>query len=286
METIADLLNKNFVNLTRAERQLATEILKNYPVSGVGTIVTLAKSADVSVPTVGRLVKKLGFSGFPQFQETLRSELNATTSTPISKFDSWAQQAPTEHIVNRFTEAATDNVRQSLAQLDMESFDACCALMAQLERKLYISGGRITGVLADYLFLQMQVMRPNVNQIQATTSTWPHDLLDVAQDDVFVLYDVRRYENNTLKLAELAKEKGAKVILITDQWRSPIEKIADYSFNSNIVVPSAWDSMLAIMLLTETFIAAVGEAIWPEARARMEELEQTFDRTKLFRKFT
>ena len=62
--TIADKLRARSGELTRSEKQLADIILKNYPVSGLGTITTIAQAADVSTPTVARLVQKLGFSGF------------------------------------------------------------------------------------------------------------------------------------------------------------------------------------------------------------------------------
>ena len=72
METIAEKLQNEFDSLTRAEKQLAHSLLENYPVSGLGSITTVARDADVSTPTVVRMVKKLGFSGFPSFQAELR----------------------------------------------------------------------------------------------------------------------------------------------------------------------------------------------------------------------
>ena len=47
--------------LTRAEKQLAESLLDNYPVSGLGSITTIAENAGVSTPTVVRMVQKLGF---------------------------------------------------------------------------------------------------------------------------------------------------------------------------------------------------------------------------------
>jgi DNA-binding MurR/RpiR family transcriptional regulator len=132
----------------------------------------------------------------------------------------------------------------------------------------------------------MQVIRPKITHIQSTSNTWPHYLLDVKEGDVFVIYDVRRYENNTLKLAEMAHARGGKVILFTDQWRSPVHHLADISLSSRIVVPSAWDSAATTMLLTETMIAAVQNLNWSDTKERMADLEEMFDQTRLFRKFT
>ena len=147
-------------------------------------------------------------------------------------------------------------------------------------------GGRITHTLAEYLFLHMQVIRPNLTHVQSTSNSWPHYLLNAGKGDVFIIFDVRRYENNTLKLAEMAHARGAQIILFTDQWRSPVPQLATHSFSSRIVVPSAWDSAATTMLLVETMIAAVQNLHWDGMKGRMEELEEMFDQTRLFRKFT
>jgi len=284
--TVSKRLQDKFDALTRAERQLANAILENYPVSGLGSITSLAEKSGVSTPSVARLVQKLGFRGFPEFQVQLRKELEATLSGPIAKHERWAGNAPETHILNQFTDAVMHNIKQSLAQIDPAIFDTACKLLADETRSIYVVGGRITRALADYFFLHMQVIRPNVTLIQSISNAWPHYLLNVQKGDVIVIFDVRRYENSTLKLAEMAAAKGVEIILLTDQWISPVGKFTDLVLASRIVVPSAWDSSVSPLLLLETILAEVQGLIWPQTRRRMQELEDMFDETKFFRKFT
>lgn len=286
LDTIAERLKAAFDTLTRAERQLADSLLLAYPVSGLSSITQVAQNADVSTPTVVRMVQKLGFAGFPAFQAALRGELEAQISDPISKRNTWAETAPEAHILNRFTDAVMGNIRQTLTQIDLETFEQSCELLADPARAVYVVGGRITHSLAEHFFLHMQVLRAAVTHIQSISNAWPHYLLDIRQGDVVVIFDVRRYENSTLKLAEMARERGAQIILFTDQWRSPVHELADCTFSGRIVVPSAWDSSVTLMLLLETVIADVQERTWESTKARMESLEDMFDRTRFFRKFT
>ncbi len=284
--TISDRIQNHLDELTRAERQLAHSILEGYPASGLGTLSALAKDAKVSVPTVARMVQKLGFSGYPEFQAELREELRAKVKDPIANLDTWTEGAPSEHLLNRFTEAVIDNIRHSLGQIDPNEFDRACEITADTDSHLYVVGGRITHTLAEYLFLHLQVIRGQLTHIQSTSNAWPHYLLDVKQGDVFIIFDMRRYENNTLKLAEMAQAKGARIILFTDQWRSPVHQFAEISFSSRIIAPSAWDSAVTPMLLLETMISTVQDLTWGDTKDRMEALEEIFDQTKLFRKFT
>jgi len=284
--TISDRIQNQLDDLTRAERQLAHSILEGYPASGLGPLSALAKDAKVSVPTVARMVQKLGFNGYPEFQTALREELKAKVKNPIAKHDTWTDAAPSEHLLNRFTAAVTDNIRHTLAQIDPAEFDRACAMTADTDHHLYIVGGRITHTLAEYLFLHLQVSRGHITHVQSTSNAWPHYLLDVKEGDVFIIFDMRRYENNTLKLAEMAHAKGARIVLFTDQWRSPVHQFAETVFSSRIIVPSAWDSAVTPFLLLETMISTVQNLKWGDAKDRVEALEGIFDQTKLFRKFT
>ena len=285
-ETVAERLHDAFESLTRAERQLAVSIRANYPVSGLGSITSLASNAKVSTPTVARMVRKLGFAGFADFQSALKSELEAKITNPIAKHESWAENAPHQHILNQFTEAVIDNIHQSLAQIDHEAFDAACALLADQKASIYIAGGRITRSLADYFYMHLQMVRGGVKTIDSAANCWPHFLLEMKSKDVLVIFDVRRYENSTIKLAELAKDRGVRIVLFTDQWRSPVGKHAELVFSSKIEVPSAWDSLVVTLLLMETMIADVQRRTWGKTRERIGELEKIFDRTGQFRRFS
>ena len=284
--TVAERIRDRFEALTRAERQLANAMLQNYPVSGLGSITTVAETSGVSTPTVARMAKKLGFSGFPDMQATLRAELEATISNPIAKHDRWAGNAPDTHILNRFADAVSDNMRRTLQQLNPEDFNAVAELLADRSRAVGIVGGRITRALADYFFTHMQVIRTGVTLVAPNANTWPHYLLNMAPGDVLVAFDIRRYENDILRLAEMARERDITLVLFTDQWGSPAAKFATHTFHCRIEAPSAWDSSVVTLFIVEALIAAVQTTMWADTRDRMTQLEELFDRMKMFRKFT
>ena len=283
--TVAERIRGKFESLTRAERQLANVMLDNYPVSGLGSITTVAEASNVSTPTVVRMAKKLGFAGFPELQAGLRAELEATISNPIAKHDRWAENAPDAHILNRFADVVMENMRQTLRQLDPEMFNAVTALLADEDRAVHVVGGRITRSLADYFFTHMQVIRTGMTLLAPNANIWPHYVLNMREGDVLVGFDIRRYEHDILRLAEMAEAKGVVLILFTDQWGSPAAKHAKYSFHSRIEAPSAWDSSVVTMFIVEAVIAAVQDANWDETEDRMKNLEDLFDQTKMFRKF-
>lgn len=270
-------------DLTRSERQLASVLLQDYPMAGLQSITKLAAAAQVSTPTVIRMARKLGFDGFPDLQLALREEVAAQIKKPISKRDAWVVDDEAEHSVTRFAQAVWANMRHTLERLDKDMFDAVAQLLADTERHLYVVGGRITRSNADYLFNHMQIIRPNVTMLGNSANVWPQYLLDMDDASVLVIFDIRRYEAHLEKLAQVASQRGAKVVLFTDQWGSPIGKTADFTFHALVEAPSSWDSTIALQLISESLIAEVQGARWEESKERIEELERYFSSTRIFR---
>ncbi|MBS0564600.1 MAG: MurR/RpiR family transcriptional regulator [Proteobacteria bacterium] len=282
--TIEQQIKAAFDGLTRAERQLASHIMRNYPVAALGSITALAKGAEVSTPTVVRLTQKLGYKGYPDFQSIVRSEVEERLISPLAKHDRWAEGAPQTHMLNRFADAVIGNLQATLAQIDHAEFDAIAALLADPSRRVYATGGRITHALADYFVTHMTVIRQNVVMVSERSSAWPPALIDMRAGDVLLVLDIRRYENGVLQLAEIAASQGAEVVLVTDQWLSPAAAIARHRLAAHVEAPSAWDSTIAILLLLETLLAAVENLTWDETRTRMRRLEELYARSRLFRR--
>lgn len=282
--TLDDQLRAALSGLTPAERKLAAHVLSHYPVAALGSITQLARAAMVSTPTVVRLAQKLGYKGYPDFQNSLRGEVEAMLVTPLTKHDHGAGRVPDGHILNRFAEAMVANLQATLNQIDHAEFDAAAALLADPGRRVFAVGGRITHAMADYFASLMKVVRPEVTLLSDNSSTWTLAMLDLAPGDVLLVFDIRRYENVVLQVAEMAREQGAEIILITDRWVSPAASFARHTFACHIEAPSAWDSNVPLLVLIETLLSAVQDLTWGVTEGRMQRLEALYARTRFFRR--
>jgi len=282
--TTLDRLHAAFGSLTPSERTLAAHLRRNYPVAGLASITALAKAAGVSSPVAVRLVQKLGFKGYPDFQAALRGEVEEALVSPLAKHDRWTGGAPDAHILNRFADAVLGNLQATLSQIDPGEFDRAAALLADPARKVYAVGGRITHATADYLVTHLGLIRGRVTLIDDAATDWPPALLDLAPGDVLVAFDIRRYENAVLNLVEMAAGEGAEVVLFTDQWVSPASAHATLRFAAHVEAPSAWDSTSVLTVLVETLLAAVQGLTRDETRQRMTRLEGLFAKSRLFRR--
>src|SRR5438128_9913985 len=79
---VGEVVRQRLDSLSPAERKLARVLLASYPIAGLESVARFAERAGVSAPTVTRFITKLGFHGYPEFQEQLRQEVQARLSSP------------------------------------------------------------------------------------------------------------------------------------------------------------------------------------------------------------
>ena len=70
---VRDRIKHKQPQLTDAERRLTAVLMDEHLLTGLQSITKLADRAEVSTPTVIRLARKLGFSGFPDLQNAIRA---------------------------------------------------------------------------------------------------------------------------------------------------------------------------------------------------------------------
>lgn len=279
---VRDLLREKQTDLTASERKLAAVLQQDNFVAGLQSITRLAELAEVSTPTIIRLARKLGFDGYPNLQDAIRAELAERMKRPLAKLDTSRDDAR-DHIVSRFAEAVSSNINSTLDRLDLGEFDAVATLLSDPARRIHLLGGRISRSNAHYFFNHLQIIRPNVHLLDSSPSAWPQSLLDMDQSSALVVFDIRRYERELERLAGIAVDQGAKLVLFTDAWGSPIEKYAAHTFRAMVEAPSSWDSTLAINFLIEALVADIQSRSSDQSSDRIVALENMLGASKIFR---
>lgn len=280
---VRDILRERRADLTAAESKLSAVLLDASMVAGLQSVTRLAEQAGVSTPTVIRLARKLGFDGYPALQDAIREEVAARIKKPLAKLEAATLDAPDDHIVARFAEAAVANIGRTLDRLDLAEFDRAAELLSDPGRRIFLLGGRITRSNAHYFYDHLQIIRPDVALLDSAPSVWPQALLDIGAQSVLVIFDIRRYEKPLETLARLAMAQGAEIVLLTDAWGSPIERHATLCFRAAVEVPSSWDSPLALNVLVEALIAEVQRRRSASSAARIAALERMIGDSNLFR---
>ena len=275
--TVAERLRLRLGELTPAERKVARALMADYPVAGLDPIARLSAASGVSAPTVVRLVSKLAFGSYADFQQSLKSEVSARLSSPL-EMHAGREAAPGDAL--RRTELAVcGGIRSSFARLPPAEFEHAVRLLAEPRHGVTLIGGRFSSMLAEYLAAHLRILRPRVQMISAAGTDRMSSVLDVGRRDVLVAFDYRRYQHDTVRLAATAKQQGATVIAFTDPYLSPLAAHADVILTSSVQSPSPFDALTPAVALVEAIIAALVDRLGDAPVARMARYDALHDGT-------
>ncbi|MFI0829327.1 MurR/RpiR family transcriptional regulator [Streptomyces roseolus] len=288
--TLADEIRSRLGELSPAERKVARVLLAGYPAAVFETVATIAERAGVSAPTVLRCASRLGYRGFPDLQAALRSELDARNASPITLYTAVETSkdegaaAPQDPGATRLGERSS-LVRQAVAQTFDEvaarEFEDAVGLLADPRRRVHVGGGRFTHLMAEYLGLHLTQFRDQVSFLPHKDVERTSFLTQLTRRDVTVLFDYRRYEADKTLIAELARERGGKVIVFTDPWLSPAAAHADVVLITQVSSDSPYDSLVPALAVVEALVGAVLDRIGGSGHERMKEAERIARRTGL-----
>jgi DNA-binding MurR/RpiR family transcriptional regulator len=274
--SISELIAEKIGAMPASERKAAQTLIANYPLIGLRTVAEFSTQAGVSSPTILRFVARLGFQSYPEFQNALQEELAAQVQSPWNR--ATAIQPPKGGAAFPLMEAAIENIRETFQHLSAQQLDDVTDAISYNRARVYLLGGRFTDPIALYMAAHLKITRPGVTHLAGQESHWRDQLIDMGKKDVLVIFDIRRYQDSLARFAEKAQARGVDIVLITDQWLSPIARFARHVIAGRTAVPSPWDSSATLFLVAETLIAEVTRKLEKSSANRIRDMEQLRDK--------
>ncbi|MCY4728289.1 MurR/RpiR family transcriptional regulator [Nocardioides sp. STR2] len=273
--TVAERIREGLGRCSPAERRVGRLLLADYPAAGLDTVARLAERAETSGPTVLRFLSRLGFDGFGDLQEALRGEIAERTASPLSLLTAEPAGSADDSLLGRAHSVLPAATARTLETLPPDEVETAVRLLADRRYRVSADGGRFTRLLAEYLVLHLMQVRGDSRLLPTQPLSRTDVLLDIGRRDVLVLFDFRRYEPDSRALAEECAEAGAKIVLVTDRWLSPISGIADVVLPVQVdAVAAAYDSLVPALAVVEVLVAGVLSASGDDAERRMTRFEE------------
>jgi DNA-binding MurR/RpiR family transcriptional regulator len=278
--SIQDRVRQELQALSDAERRVAHALLGEYPVAGLETVAKFAKRAGTSGPTILRFIGRLGFANYAEFQDALRSEINLSLQGPLTRYPS-LPRGEQSGIFEEMTGAICKSVAGAAQNVRRGDFAQIVSRLCDLDRGIFLLGGRFSWMLASYFHHYLRELRPGARIVRDSSAAWADYLLDVRKGDVLIVFDFRRYQKDVLEFARGAHAQGAEIVLITDIWHSPISAFAKFVLACPVSVPSAFDTGVPGLAMVEIITAGVVEKLGRRAKDRIAGLESLRHNFKL-----
>ena len=250
------------MTLTRTDRVIAEYLLDNLGTIGLQTSISLAQTVGVSDTSVIRFVRKLGFRGYADF----RAEMNERMArqydrlqmdmSPGEKYAKSRENLKQDSLLRDVGSYTLDNLRQSYARLDNATVDQIVDIILS-SRKKYIQAFRGAACCAQYMASKLVLLTTEVVLLTQADATAAERLMDITEEDCLIVYSFPRYSKLNFKLMDLARQRGAKIVLFTDQVISPLANKADVVVTACVKGLGFTNSYVAPLSLSEVILLAI-----------------------------
>lgn len=255
---VINLIHSKMNAFTKSERFLAEYII-NFPEKiGYLSITQLAEASGVSVATIVRFCNKLGYNGYAELgrevQKSIQFELSTLMRFGIGREFVKNQVGGQESTFQRIIRTEMDNMEQMSNSVNRNDLEACINWMSAAENVIII-GSMGSAALASYFGYAASKVIETVITINQVGAESPNLIKKINRNSLVFLIAFPRYPESTLMFAHLCKEKGCKIVSITNDNHSPAVHLSDMVFIISVGVASIVDSYSAPLTFIHALIA-------------------------------
>ena len=268
-----DLVGAVSSELTPTERRIAEAVLAEPTLLAFGTVSDLAGRVGTSRPSIVRFATKLGFEGYTELQEHVRSDLSHRLSRPSERIRSDGDKAVPASL------AINDAISSVFDALEGDRLAKLVRPVVRAE-KVWILSGETSQAGAHSLHSGLSMVRPGVHLLEE--HSFGTDLSDAGPRDTVVVFDFIRYRRQVTTAARVFADAGVTVVAITDSPLSPLVEVADVWCQIEVPAIGPFDSSVPIVALCELLVAQVARDLHDDATDRIDRIEALWEKTEAF----
>jgi len=276
------------VKLTKSEKAMADYVVAHYREACFLTCTELAENVGSSHSSVVRFTKDLGFSGYTEFQDYLRSQYEEylaghaeAPTLPVEKLNLSLSQLSRDDLAQALFEKTRGNLQQALVSNSPDTLKAAARAVVKARSK-YIVGYRGCASTASFLYIMLHDTVPHVHSADSTTLSAADFLADIGSEDVLLAVGFPRYNKQTLCAVKQAKKAGAAVIALTDKITSPLAENADHILLAPVDSLVFFNSQTPAMFIAELLCTYVCKEVGKGNEERLQTINEFVSMTELY----
>ena len=235
VEQLIRHISSDYENLSKQLKIIARYVEEHKDHIGLDGVQHVAKQCSVQPSAVVRFAKHFGYSGYSEMQAIFRAGISkqlAPSRTYQSRIrDIIASDKGGSHHLSS-TDIASEFLTGSLAgmqelknSISTPNFKKAVDLLAASDC-IWIAASRRSFPVAAYLDYALQHTDKRIGLVTGIGGMQLGQMRSVRKDDVMIAISFSPYAEETISVAKLAVERGAKLIAMTDSQMSPLAKLA------------------------------------------------------------
>ena len=274
MNTV-NLVDQCFEEMTKSERRVAVFFREHLNDFAFFTLDKLADAISISTTSVIRFCRRLGFGGFKEFQDALRSDIMHQPDL-LDKFRRTWDTSMDDELLTQTVQRGIRCIQNTFHTISYETLAESVKLLVKAKR-VFTFGMKEAHALAHYAYTRFYDVRTDVHLLSAVPNGDAEEVLDISPEDVCIAFLFHRYTRASVSTLPIFKARGAKLILITCEPYDSVQAFADVLLPCRVDFSGVKNSYAAPVCLCDCLCNRVA-AIDPErTKARMEALEKLYD---------
>ena len=181
----------------------------------------------------------------------------------------------------RQSEACVDNITRMAQTTDTALLDTVAEKLLAAERVTLV-GALGSAPFADYCSYLANWFVEDWSVTGQTGLTHGSSIAKANSNHGFLIICKKPFVRQSLRIAELAAEKGAFIVIVTDSRDCPALKYSDAGFILPSESPQFFPSYAATLVFIETLIGMLVAKAGPDAKERIANVEQNNRRMEEF----
>ncbi|WP_313529474.1 MurR/RpiR family transcriptional regulator [Anaerotignum sp.] len=276
------------VKLTKKEKLIAEFVLDNFAESCFITSTEIAKRLHVSDSSVIRFTRTLGYSGFMDFQKSIRktyteriNSVSDNITIPSERLKLSIGKLGQSDIVESYFSNVLQNMKYCINHNDTLAFERAAGLIAGSKRKFIVTS-RANTCIGDMMLLLLKHLLPDVYETSHPSLNVIDHLCDITENDCIVAVSFPRYSEMDLLAAQMAYDAGAKIILITDKASSPLAQYSTQLLTVSVDSNTFFNSYVAVLFTMELLCSFISRKMGYTTEAKLQLIDRYISKVGLF----
>jgi DNA-binding MurR/RpiR family transcriptional regulator len=260
-------------NLSPKMLRVARFMETNYLDGAFMSTRELATAAGVSLATVVRFPKVLGYATFDELREAIQDHVNIEL-TGVQRLASppRANTASTE-LLRRVVEEDIDTLRTLVSQFSEAQLEHFVTLMEHAERILVL-GFRYVAPLTHYCAYSLNKIRGGVESFMEADSSLYDRVRFLGENDLVLAIGFARYPADLVRLLQYAHGRSCRIACITDSNLSPLLPVASAHLFAKGTIRDFVGSLSAPGALINCLVSQLAQRLGDTAQQRLAAAEE------------
>ncbi|WP_164509045.1 MurR/RpiR family transcriptional regulator [Clostridium rectalis] len=215
------LIDENYDNFTKTFKIIADYIKNNYDKIVFLSIQELADKMEVSISSISRFCKELGYSGYITFQKDLQKLIQKDIAPMKEIKKSISDVSKEDDILKQTIEMNIKNLQTMYSENLKKDFEKAVNLINKGKR-IFIVATRSSFTVSYYLHFMLERFMDNTVLITPGNMDVYDKISSITKEDVLISISFSRYTKFTNDITQFFKNKGCEIISITDSYSSPV----------------------------------------------------------------